>query len=146
MTRIFKKMKKAFSLTELILVFFIIGLISVISISNFSRISTTKKIFSVKQELRGMQAGLENYYIKHGNYPSVLSEIKPSPSASLNDPFTAPVALYGYAVSPNKKYYVVYSIGSSGDGTASVDDTGVLTENNGSSCIYVSNAKEDDRP
>ena len=60
-----------------------------------------------------------------------------------DDPFNAG-NIYGYDLSANGDYYVIYSLGTS-DTTASIADTGVVTESD-SSIIYVSNGSRDTQP
>jgi hypothetical protein len=83
-------------------------------------------------------------------YPVELSNLTTSVPAVLKtlptDPFSSANAVYGYNRSPNGKNYVIYSLGSEGNGSASVSDAGALAETNGASCIYVSNIQEDAQP
>ena len=64
--------------------------------------------------------------------PNVIGTTAPTdPFNSGND--------YGWDASDNGNYYVIYSVGPGGNGSASIADTGVVTELNCDSCIYVSN-------
>jgi prepilin-type N-terminal cleavage/methylation domain-containing protein len=143
--------KKSFTLIEIMIVLAIIGLISAIAIPGLMRISLQKNIAKAKAELRVLQVAVESYYLYHNStYPTALSDLPTAVPTIVrtiaNDPFSNPQATYKYDSSPSKKYYVIYSIGSSGDGSASVSDAGVLTENSGLSCIHVSNIQEDATP
>jgi len=144
-------MKKAFTLLEMMVVLAIIAVISAIAIPNLMRISVQKNSSKAKAELRALQVAVENYYLYHSSvYPAALSDLVtavPSVVKAIGtDPFSKTQSVYKYNVSPNKKYYVIYSIGPSANGSAVVTDDGVLTETNGASCIYVSDIQEDSTP
>jgi hypothetical protein len=102
-----------------------------------------------KGELRTLQTGVESYYIHNNNtYPTALSNLTNATpnivgSTLPTDPFNS-TNNYGYSQAGN--YYVVYSVGVSGTGSASITSNGTLTETNGTSCIYVSNAARDTNP
>ena len=143
--------KNGFTLLEMMVVLFIIGLLSAITIPGLMRISLQKTTAKAKAELRVLQVAVESYYLYHNStYPAELSELPTAVptivKAVVNDPFLSQPGIYGYNSSSNKKYYVIYSVGPSANGSASVSDEGVLTENNGSSCIHVSNIQEDAQP
>ena len=46
----------------------------------------------------------------------------------------------------HNKFYIIYSIGPAGNGSAAISGTNTVTETNGSSCIYVSNMGSDPQP
>ena len=143
-------MKRGFTLAEMVIVIAIIAILSAIAIPNALRMRIAGNIAKAKGDLRALQSGVENYYIHHNNaYPSVLSNLTSATPRIIYslplDPFNSN-RNYGYSLSPNGMYYVMYSIGSVGDGNATVNDTGVIAETDDPSCIYVSNAAEDDQP
>jgi hypothetical protein len=88
-----------------------------------------------------LQTAVESYYMHNSNkLPANLSALTTAtpqlvPSVLPNDPFSG--SSYGY----NKKspYFVVYSVGTGGNGSATVDANGAINESNGSSCIYMTN-------
>jgi prepilin-type N-terminal cleavage/methylation domain-containing protein len=143
-------MKKGFTLAEMVIVIAIIAIVSAIAIPNASRMRIAGNISKAKGDLRALQSAAENYYIHHNNtYPSALSNLTSATPRIIYslplDPFNSG-RNYGYSLSPAGAYYVMYSIGSVGDGNASVSDTGNITETDDPSCIFVSNAAEDDQP
>ena len=144
------KDKTGFTLAEIMIVVAIIGIISMIVIPNLSKMHDRGNIAQAKSNLRALQAAAENYYVHNGNtYPAQLSDLISAIPSIIGpdlpqDPFTS--SDYGYAVSDNGFYYALYSAGPDGDGSASVSDAGVVSENNGSSCIFVSNCQEDTEP
>lgn len=143
-------MKKGFTLIEVMLVVLIIGIISALALPNLKNISARNNTAKAKAELRALQIAVENYYLYHDSTcPAALSDLVTAVPIIIRkipqDPYSKAGGVYGYAHSPNKKYYVVYSIGPSG-GSASVGDDGIVSESNGPSCIYVSNTQEDTTP
>ncbi len=142
-------MRKGFTLTEIMVVIVVIAIIASIAIPNFSRISLNNKIAKSKAGLSALQVAVENYYLfNQRSYPETLDQLtKANPSVVKTipaDPFSD--TTYGYHRSPSGKNYVIFSVGPEGNGSASVGDPEVLTEHNGSSCIYVSNVREDNQP
>jgi len=108
-------------------------------------------IAKAKGELRTLQTAVESYYIHNSTtYPSALSAL---PSATPQivtavpaDPFDSASASYGYVRGgTNNKFYVIFSDGPGGNGSATITSDAVV-ETNGSSCIYVSNAGTDTQP
>ena len=149
--RTLTQIKKGFTLIEMMMVLFIISLIIAIAFPGVNKISRNNKIAKAKAGLRSLQVAVENYYLNHqGSYPPSLMDLttaSPQVIKSLPlDPFSPTNGDYGYLCSPSAKHYVIFSCGPLQNGSAAVNDSGVLTENNESSCIYVSNLLEDSRP
>jgi general secretion pathway protein G len=144
-------MKKIFTLIELLIVIAIIAILLGIALPRFRGMQEEGNIAKAKAELRTLQTAVESYYIHHNStYPSSLSALTTTTpnligSSLPTDPFNKGNN-YGYQVSGNGKYYVIYSVGPAGNGAASVDNNGTVTETNGESCIYVSNASRDTQP
>lgn len=143
--------KNGFTLIELLIVIAVIAILIGIALPRFKGMQDEGNIAKAKGELRTLQTAVESYYIHNNNaYPAALATLT---SATPNiigtslptDPFTA-ASDYGYALSANSRYYVIYSIGAGGNGSATVNDSGTVTEANGSSCIYVSNSARDTQP
>jgi len=141
--------KNGFTIIELLIVIAVISILVGIALPRFRGMQEEGKIAQVKGELRTLQTAVESYYIHNNNtYPasgatwqSVLVNATPLIiGAALADPFNG-AAQYGYATDGGTpvKYYVIYSVGISGGGSASVSTAGVVTEVNGTSCIYASN-------
>jgi len=144
-------MKRGFTLLEVLLVLAIIGIIAGIAIPGLVNMSARNNNTKVKADIRSLQVALESYYLHNSSaYPSALSDITAAAPVIVKtlpkDPYSPSQAVYGYNRSPNAKYYVIFSAGPSGNGSASCNDSGVLTETNGASCIYVSNIQEDITP
>jgi general secretion pathway protein G len=142
--------KKGFTIIELLIVIAVIAILVGIALPRFRGMREEGLIAQAKGEMRTLQTALESYYIHNGAYPTALSNLT---SATPNvigaalpaDPFNG-TNNYGYAndgATP-VKYYVLYTIGPSANGSATVSTAGVVTETNGASCIYVTNGSSKD--
>jgi general secretion pathway protein G len=144
-------MKKGFTLIELLIVIAVIAILIGIALPRFRGMQEEGNIAKAKTELRTLQTAVESYYIHQNNtYPSSLSALTTATpnligSSLPTDPFNKGNN-YGYKVSDNGKYYVIYSVGPAGNGSASISNDGTVTESNGESCIYVSNTSRDTQP
>ena len=94
---------------------------------------------AVQSDLRVLRVALESYYKNYGSkYPAVgpdwedtLSSTHPAIiDSTLNDPFATPIGQFGYELSPDSSYYVIYSVGPKGTGSASIADNGKVTVSN----------------
>jgi hypothetical protein len=62
------------------------------------------------------------------------------------DPFAATNTSYSYLRGgTNNKFYVIFSVGTSGSGSATISND-TVSETNSTSCIFVSNAVQDTQP
>ncbi|MBU4590243.1 MAG: type II secretion system GspH family protein [Candidatus Omnitrophica bacterium] len=146
-------MKKGFTLIELLIVITVISILIGIALPRFKGMQDEGNIAKAKAELRTLQTAVESYYIHNSNtYPSALSSLTSATpniigSTLPTDPFNG-TNNYGVATDGASpvKYYVLYSVGPGANGSAAVSTAGVVTETNGSSCIYVSNAGQDTTP
>lgn len=116
-------------------------------------------ITQAKGELRTLQTAVESYYINNisdnKTYPTSLNDLILSTTVPNivgttlpTDPFN-PGSNYGYTLGgTNNVYYVIYSIGPRGNGSASITGSAPVTisETNEESCIFVSNVERDTRP
>ena len=141
-------MKRGFTLIELLIVIAVISILVGIALPRFRGMQDEGNIAKAKGELRTLQTAVESYYIHNNNtYPanlSVLTNQAPLIVAILpTDPFTSG-SNYSYSTSGNGNYYVLYSTGPAGNGSASVGNAGAITETNGASCIYVTNGNNID--
>lgn len=149
-------MKKGFTIIELLVVIAVIAILVGIALPRFKGMQDEGNIAKAKAELRTLQSAIESYYIHNNNaYPATGSSALQTALASAmpsiityvpTDPFSSTGADYGYVLGgTNNKYYVVYSAGPGGNGSATITSNAVV-ETNGSSCIYVSNAGQDTQP
>ena len=142
--------RRGFTLIELLIVIAVISILIGIALPRFRGMQEEGLIAQAKGELRTLQTGVESYYIHNSNaYPAALSGLTSATplivDAVPDDPFN-PGSSYGYdRGGTNDQYYVIYSVGTGGDGSAEIDADAV-SETNGSSCIYVSNAGRDTTP
>lgn len=144
-------MKKGFTLIELLIVIAVISILIGIALPRFKGMQDEGNIAKAKGELRTLQTAVESFYI-HNNqtYPSALSVVAtatPSIVTSIpTDPFDSASAAYGYVRGgTNNKFYVIFSDGPGGNGSATIASDAV-SETNGSSAIYVSNVGTDTQP
>lgn len=143
--------KKGFTIIELLIVISVIAILVGIALPRFKGMKDEANIAKAKGELTSIQAAVESYWTHHSNvYPAniaaALTGAVPQILAVVPyDPFGATsTTAYGYVTAG--QYYVIFSAGPNGNGTVSVTDAGVLSETNGASCIYVSNAGSDTAP
>lgn len=59
-----------FSLIELVIVIVIMGLITAVTLPNFSKIQNKAKEASEKNIAHGIQLAIESYFLNHGTYPA----------------------------------------------------------------------------
>ena len=144
-------MKKGFTLIELLIVIAVISILIGIALPRFKGMQDEGNIAKAKGELRTLQTAVESYYIHNcQTYPSALSVLNTAtPSivtATPTDPFDSASGGYGYVRGgTNNKFYVIFSDGPGGNGSATIASDAV-SETNGSSAIYVSNAGTDTQP
>jgi len=142
--------KRGFTLIELLIVIAVISILIGIALPRFKGMQEEGLIAKAKGELRTLQTAVESYYIHNSNtYPANLATLTDeSPlivDAIPDDPFD-PGSDYSYdRGGTNDQYYVIYSVGIGGDGSAEIDDDEV-DETNGDSCIFVSNTGRDTTP
>lgn len=143
--------KGGFTLIELLIVIAVISILIGIAMPRFKGMQDEGNIAKAKGELRTLQTAVESYYIHNSStYPTALSSLTSATpnivSAIPTDPFSSTSAVYGYVRGgTNNKFYVIYSAGAGGNGSATITLDAVV-ETNASSCIYVSNAGQDAQP
>ncbi len=142
---------KGFTLIELLIVVAVISILISIALPRFKGMRDEGNIAKAKGELRTLQTAAESYYIHNSNaYPATLSAMTsatPNVVSSIpTDPFSTTSAAYGYVLGgTNNKFYVIYSVGPGGNGSATITANAVV-ETNGSSCIYAANSGTDAAP
>ena len=149
-------MKKGFTLIELLIVIAVISILIGIALPRFKGMQDEGNIARCKGELRTLQTAVESYYIHNSNtYPATGAAALQAALASAvpsiityvpTDPFSSDGSDYVYVMGgTNSKYYIMYSVGPGGNGSAVITNDAVA-ETNGSSCIYVSNMSTDTQP
>jgi len=145
------KMKRGFTLIELMIVMAVIAILVGIALPQFRGMQEEGLIAQAKAELTTLKTAVESYYIHTGAYPTdsatwqtALTTASPTiVRVALIDPFTAS-AQYQivYSAAP-REYYAIYSVGTTGTASVSlVSAAGVVTES-APTCIFVSNGDED---
>lgn len=136
--------RKGFTILELLIVIAVIGVLVGIAMPRFKGIQDEGNIAKAKGDLRTLQTAMESYLMHNSNaFPTTLTTLTTaSPqiiSSVPKDPFTSGSEYV--LVKGTAPYYTIYSVGPARNGscTAPADTTGVVTETNGSSCIYITN-------
>ena len=147
-------MRRGFTLIELMIVIAVISILIGIALPRFRGMQAEGLIAQAKGELRTLQTAVESYYIHNNNtYPATGSAALGTALGSATpsiidyvpaDPFSASDYVYVMG-GTNSKYYIIYSAGPGGNGSAVITLDAVV-ETNGSSCIYVSNMEQDTQP
>ena len=148
--------RKGFTLIELLIVISVISILIGISLPRFKGMQDEGNIAKAKGSLRTLQTAIESYYIHNNNtYPATGSAALQTALAAAvpniinylpTDPFSGTGADYGYVMGgTNSKFYIIYSVGPGGNGSAVITSDAVV-ETNGSSCIYASNIGQDLQP
>lgn len=145
-----EKSKKGFTLIEILIVLVVISILIGIAAPRFKGMQDQVAITRAKGELSTLQKAVESYFIHNRVYPvnlDILTTAVPQIVSGIpDDPFGANGADYGYDNGgTNNQYYVIYSRGPDGDGSAVIDDTDdtVNEDNNPGSCIFISNSERD---
>jgi len=139
----------SFTIIELLIVIAVIGILVGLALPRFKGLQEEANIAKAKSELRVLQTAVESYYMHNNNtYPTAGATwedalVNSTPriiSAAINDPFNNTVQ-YGYDDDGGTpvNYYVLYSVGLTMNGAATVDTNGTVSETNGASCIYTTN-------
>lgn len=143
--------KKGFTLIELLIVISVISILIGIALPRLKGMQDEGNIAKAKAELRTLQTAVESFYLHNTNaYPANLTtltdEVPLIVGTIPDDPFATTGTSYVYARGgTNNRLYTIHSIGPGGNGSASISNDAV-TETNGTSCIYVSNAGTDTQP
>lgn len=137
---------KGFTLIELLIVMAVIAILIAIAIPSFRGMQEEARKTKAQGDVRVIKIAVESYYKNHNNtYPAEASYqatlLAASPrilESNLYDPFGATTTTtYVYNLGSGStgpadaKYYIIYSVGAGGNGTASVSNsTGVVTASN----------------
>ncbi len=130
------KKSRAFTLIELLIVMSVIAIIISIALPSFKGMQQQARIIKAQGDLRTLKVSVETYFSNNAAYPAAsgyqTTLINSTPqilSTTLNDPFSSTATPYAYALSSNSAYYVIYSVGVAGNGSASVNTSGVVSYN-----------------
>ena len=135
--------KKGFTLIEMLLVILIVGFLVGILAIRASDVGSDAKKKAVAADLKSLKVAVEAYHVKYSCFPSSNtkweSELVGAIPRLIDEVPADPYGSGDYVYAPNTAiYYVIYSVGPGGDGTASVTDaTGSGTASG--SALYVSN-------
>jgi prepilin-type N-terminal cleavage/methylation domain-containing protein len=134
------KKSKGFTLIELLIVMAVIAILIAIAIPSFRGMQNEARKTKAQGDVRVIKIAIESYYKNHNNlypataaYQTTLQAASPRIlEATLNDPFVAGGATpYVYELSgtgpSDSNYYIIYSVGAGGAGTAAVSAAGVVT-------------------
>jgi len=135
------KDRKGFSLTELMIVLVVIGILVAIAIPSFRGMRDEAGISEAEGELQTLKLALESFYRGNEKYPTKLTELytaRPNVvSAELDDPFTTAGNTYGYSqqIGTDGAGHPVWALYSYGpDGLGAVPKV----KNDGKINVYVS--------
>ena len=144
--------KKAFTIIEILIVIAVISILIGIALPRFKGMQDEGNIAKSKGDLRTLQTAVESFYIHNNNaYPAALTDLTTATPNIVNaipvDPFSGTGLVYQYVRGgTNNKFYIIYSVGPAGNGSAAISGTNTVTETNGATCIYVSNMGQDTQP
>ena len=111
-----KKNRRSFTVIELLVVIAILAiLISIITV-NFLKLRNDARYAKVSADLRVTKVAVEGYAAKSGKYPAALADIL-TETRAINelpkDEFN-PSETFSYAVSPDGRFFAVWSSGENG--------------------------------
>lgn len=122
-------MKRLFVLLVIMSILFSSGCVT--SIRRGDRIQM--RLIKVQGDLRILRAAIDSYERNNGKLPPAadyqMTLMGASPrvlETNLYDPFVKGSVKYKYVLTPNKKYYVIYSVGRTGEGRTTISDTGMI--------------------
>ncbi len=139
-------MKKAFTIIELLVVISVLVILIGIAIPRFKGMQDAARIAQAKGEMHTLQSAIESYYTNAlpkaypPTTPTVIQNYLVTASPQIipmsppYDPFLANNTEYNYSLAADGKYYVVYSVGVNGSGTATVVNGGTVTIAGGAIC------------
>ena len=135
--------RKGFTLIELLIVMAVIAILIAIAIPSFRGMQNEARKTKAQGDVRVVKIAVESYYKNHANqypaetnYQSTLLGASPRIlESNLYDPFGATTTTtYVYSLSTGDPttahYYVIYSVGPAGNGSAQVDNNGTVSTSN----------------
>ena len=143
--------RRGFNLFELLIAMLLFSALLAFAIPTIRYYQRETLRATINGDLRILQAALKTYFPVHQHYPdpvgyqSLLSQADPAIiDRPLLDPFSDQGKTpYIYLLSPNKQYYVAYSVGLLGDTRAYIADTGKITFVKGNPAVeqWISNGR-----
>ncbi len=108
--------RQGFTVIELLIVIAIISILMSIVVVNFFRLQNDAKTAKARSDLRVVKVAVESYAAKHGEYPTVLTDILLDGNivSILPTDVFSPRDIFPYSVSPDKKFYAIWSTGENG--------------------------------
>lgn len=110
------KNKKAFTVIELLMVIAIMGILLAVITLNFFNLQNQGKFAKTTADLRVVKIAIEAYAVKHNDFPATLPDVLLDgtvltilPTDSYN-----PSDYFHYYLSPDHKYYALWSPGENG--------------------------------
>lgn len=70
-----RRIHRGFTLIELMIVVAIIGILAAVAVPNFIDATDEAKAARIQADLSTIGSAVELYYVKHGSYPTALSEL-----------------------------------------------------------------------
>ena len=90
-----KRMKKAFTLIEILIVVVLLGILAAIVIPQFSDASDQAKISAQASDLHTLRGQIQLYRAKTGGYPATLAALSPTYIETIpNDPVSGSAYAY----------------------------------------------------
>jgi prepilin-type N-terminal cleavage/methylation domain-containing protein len=144
-----KSKSKGFTLIELLIVMAVIAILIAIAIPSFRGMQNEAKKTKAQGDVRVLKIAFESYYKNHNNtYPyasttgdnanwetPLTTAIPQILNSALYDPFGATTTTFytlktDQATTASAQYYVIYSIGVSGSGSALIASNGTVSASN----------------
>jgi len=136
--------KKGFTLIELLIVMAVIAILVAIAVPAFRGMRQEAQTTRAQGDLKVLKIAVESFYKSTGNYPIVAgyqdlllgAQVRLLES-KLDDPYVAGTN-YVYVLSPDNRYYAIYSVGAGLNGVVVANNGGTVSVEAGSP-IWVSN-------
>jgi len=128
------KIKKGYTLVELLMVTSLIGVMASITVPSFRAMQDEAKTIKAEAEVKTLQTIVERYQKQNGRLPENLDLEKFTTAENIaqqpiHDPFMEqekPYSLITGRSGNNKEYYVVYSSGRNGEPEFSIQNNSIV--------------------
>lgn len=107
------KPRRSFTVIELLIALTIIATLLGVVTMNFFKMRSEARAAKVRGDLRMVKIAAEAYAAKRGNYPDVLPDLLVETNIMASLPLDAfnPTDTFGYALSPDRNIFAVWSAG-----------------------------------